>query len=129
MQWEGDPERVVPLVALDRGAGLVPLEAPPEALGAMAGYVGSVAVDRAGELVAASCPRGSRVAFWRAADGRFLRTVEVADGCAVGPAREPGRFVVASGLGLVLEVDARTGAATPWGERAPVAYDNHLTVL
>ncbi len=55
--------------------------------------------------------------------------VTVADGCAIGPAREPGRFVVASGLGLVLEVDARTGAATPWGERAPVAYDNHLTVL
>jgi hypothetical protein len=55
--------------------------------------------------------------------------VTVADGCAIGPAREPGRFIVASGLGLVLEVDARTGAATPWGERAPVAYDNHLTVL
>jgi uncharacterized protein len=129
MQWEGDPARLVPLVALDHGAGLVPLQAPPEALGAMAGYVGSVAFDRAGELVAASCPRGNRVAFWRAEDGRFLRTVEIADGCAVGPAGEPERFVVASGLGLVLEVDARTGAATPWGERAPVAYDNHLTVL
>ena len=62
-----------------------PLDAPPDALATMAGYVGSVAFDRSGALLAASCPRGDRIAFWRVADGAFLRTVEIADACARRP--------------------------------------------
>ena len=129
MQWEGPAGRPVPLMAVSRGAGLVPLQAPDDVLATMAAYIGSVAFDRTGAVIGASCPRGGRIAFWRAADGAFLRTVELADACAIGPAPTAGRFLVATGLGLVLELDPLTGAATPLGERAPVAYDNHLTVL
>lgn len=128
LQWEGDPAHPVPLVAIDRGDGLQPLTVPRADLERMAGYVGSVALDRDGEVLAASCPRGGCVAFWRV-DGGFLRTVEAPDGCAIGPADTPGRFVVATGVGAVLEIDANTGTVVPLGNRMPVAYDNHLTML
>jgi hypothetical protein len=95
----------------------------------MVGYVGSVAFDRAGGTVAASCPRGNRVAFWDAADGTFLRSVTLPDACAIGPAETPGRFLTATGTGSIAEIDARTGAVRPLGGREPVAYDNHLTVV
>ena len=129
MQWEGEPGSPVPLVAIDRGAGLVTLDAPAEELAGMAAYIGSVAFDRSGQVIAASCPRGGRVAFWRADDGQFLRTVATADACAVGPAEAPGQFIMATGLGLVQHIDSLTGEIMPVGERAPVAYDNHLTML
>jgi hypothetical protein len=118
----------VPLVAIDRGDGLQPLTAPRTELERMAGYVGSVALDRRGEVLAASCPRGGCIAFWQV-DGRFLRTVEAPDGCAIGPAETPGRFIVATGVGAVLEIDSGSGVVVPLGDRMPVAYDNHLTML
>jgi uncharacterized protein len=129
LQWEGAPGELVPLVAVDRGNGLSTLEAPPAELATMAGYIGSVAFDGAGVVLGASCPRGNLIAFWRVADGGFLRTVEIVDACALGPARAPGRFLAASGTGAMVEIDAVSGALTPLGERAPVAYDNHLTLL
>jgi hypothetical protein len=129
LQWEGEPGDLVPLVAVDRGHGLATLEAPAAALATMAAYIGSVAFDRSGTILGASCPRGDRLAFWRVADGAFLRTVEVADACALGSATAPGRFLTASGTGAVLEIDAVDGTLMPLGERAPVAYDNHLLPL
>jgi uncharacterized protein len=119
----------VPLVAVDRGQGLVTLDAPDDALATMAGYVGSVAFDRSGAFLGASCPRGDRIAFWRVADGTFLCTVEIADARALGPAQGPGRFLTASGTGAAVEIDVAHGTLTPLGERAPVAYDNHLTLI
>ena len=59
----------------------------------------------------------------------ILRTVEIADACALGPAHAPGRFLTASGAGAVIEIDAVSGVLAPLGERAPVAYDNHLTLI
>ncbi len=129
LQWEGEPGDHVPLVAIDRGRGLTTLGAPAPALASMAGYIGSVAFDRSGAILGASCPRGDRLAFWRMADGAFLRTVEIKDACALGPATAPGCFLTASGTGTVSEIDARDGTLTPLGERAPVAYDNHLLPL
>ena len=86
LQWEGEPGDLVPLVAIDRGDGLATLDAPSDVLATMAAYIGSVAFDRSGAILGASCPRGNRIAFWRVADGGFLRTVEIADACALGPA-------------------------------------------
>ena len=57
------------------------------------------------------------------ADGRGHRRLRGRAGRRARPLRRRDR------LGAGAEVDARTGVATPWGERAPVAYDNHLTVL
>lgn len=129
LQWEGEAGELVPLVALDRGDGLRLLEAPAAELAPMVGYIGSVAFDSARTLLAASCPRGNRIAFWDVAAERFLRSVEIEDGCAVGPAGRPGTFLTATGTGLVAEIAASTGEVLPMGAPLPVAYDNHLTVL
>lgn len=129
LQWEGNLAELVPLVAIDRGNGLETLDIPPEILRLLAGYVGSVSFDRSGLLLAASCPRGNHIVFWRADDGRFLRAVEIADACAVGPATTSGRFLAATGTGQVVEIDPVAGTIAPLGERAPAAYDNHLLVM
>ena len=129
LQWEGNPAELVPLVAIDRGKGLETLDTPREILRLLAGYVGSVSFDRSGLLLAASCPRGNHIVFWRADDGRFLRAVEIADACAVGPAGTPGRFLAATGTGQVVEIDPVAGTIAPLGARAPTAYDNHLLVM
>ena len=129
MQWEGDPGTLVPLVALDRGYRLETLAVPEAVQAALAGYVGSVAFDRAGLVLAASCPRGDRIVFWRVADGAFLWAVTLADACAIGPASAPGRFLTATGVGEVLELDPLAGATRRLGERAAAAYDNHLMII
>jgi hypothetical protein len=95
----------------------------------MAGYVGSVAFDRSETLLAASCPRGAGIAVWRVADGGFVGLIEIADACAIGSAPAPGRFLAASGVGAVVEIDPRAGTLRSLGQRQPVAYDNHLTLL
>ena len=114
LQWEGEPGDLVPLVAIDRGDGLATLDAPSDALATMAAYIGSVAFDRSGAILGASCPRGNRIAFWRVADGGFLRTVEIADACALGPAHAPGRFLTASGTGAVIEIEPSAVRSRRW---------------
>jgi uncharacterized protein len=129
MQWEGDPEAGVPLVGLADGSGLHLLEAPPEVVPAMAAYVGSVAADGSGRLVAASCPRGGIVTFWDAtAGGRFAGSAPLPDGCGVAPDAAPGRFALSSGTGVTA-----TAGAPDWrpaglaGTPGHLAWDNHLT--
>lgn len=127
MQWEGEPEAEVPLVGLADGSGLRLLEAPPEVGPAMAAYVGGVAADETGHLVAASCPRGGIVTFWDAAEGRFAGSAPLPDGCGVAADTGPGRFALSSGTGGLA-----TAGAPDWrpaglaGAQGGLAWDNHL---
>lgn len=127
MQWEGDPDAEVPLVGIDDGSSLKLLEIPPELVPAMAHYVGSVALDASGRLIAASCPRGNTVTFWDAIEGRFAGAVPLADGCGVAPFTEPMTFVLSSGLGRTIAVGPDLEPADLAGAQARFAWDNHLT--
>jgi uncharacterized protein len=131
MQYEGPAGDLVPLVAIDRGRGeLALLEADAGVTRRMQNYCGSAALDRTGSALGISCPRGNLVTLWDFASGRFLRAVEVADGCGIAPGPVPLTFVVSSGRGGVYMVDAHTG------ERRTIApeldptdrWDNHLLV-
>jgi hypothetical protein len=131
MQYEGPAGDLVPLVALDRGAGeLQLLDAPAERLRRLKNYCGSAAVDSAGRVLAASAPRGGVIAFWDLAeDGAFVGLAEVADGCGIAPAEAPGVFIASSGLGGVFSLDPRsgTGGAGLPGIAAADHWDNHLS--
>lgn len=129
LQWEGEPGAEVPLVGVADGSGLRLLEAPPEVGPAMAGYVGSVAADDSGRLVAASCPRGGIVTFWDAALGRFAGSAPLPDGCGVAPLDGPGRFALSSGTGALAAVGAGEDwrpAGLPGALGHHLAWDNHL---
>jgi hypothetical protein len=57
--------------------------------------------------------------------------VQLADGCGIAPAPRPGRFLASSGRGGALEIDARSGRATPVVSAmlAAAQWDNHLAAV
>lgn len=131
MQYEGPESDIVPLVALtDPHGGAPRLLDLPEILAMRSRqYTGDVAFDPSGVVVGAGLPRGGFFAFWSAADGRFLGSVEAPDGCAIATGTAAGRFVISTGTGgRVGHVSAEAaGVAVRW-TRAPAiaAFDNHL---
>lgn len=131
MQYEGEETAEVPLLAIQRGAGrLQPLDLPEPLRRACRNYIGSVAADSSGTVLAATSPRGGLALFWDLAEGRALAPVRIGDVCGLAPAGAPGRFVLAGGQGDLAEVDARAGAlrpiSGPRGAGPRTAWDNHL---
>ena len=131
MQYEGAAGDAVPLVASHQGDAPVHFARSPEGvLRRMHQYCGSVAFDSRGDVFAVSSPRGGIVTFWRAADGGFLSSVSVPDGCGVASAPRPATFLVSSGQGGVITVDAHTGKSTPLVSEFLEGghWDNHIVV-
>ena len=122
-QFEGDPALAPPLVGRHRrGRAIELFTAPADIHRAMRNYVGSVAVDAGGDLLATSSPHGGLVVFWDTATGAFQGTVAIDDGCGIAPFA-PGELLASSGRGELL-------AAAP-DTRRPIlaagpAWDNHL---
>ncbi|NYT69022.1 DUF1513 domain-containing protein [Pusillimonas noertemannii] len=86
-----------------RGEAIRLFSGPPEVLRDMRNYVGSVAADASGRIIATSSPVGGCVVFWDAGTGGFLRRVALDDGCGVAPAVSGG-FLLSSGLGAIAGV-------------------------
>lgn len=128
MQYEGARVDDVPLVAVLRpGEALRPLELDLQSR--LKNYVGSVAFDASGRILALTSPRGGVALLHDLDADKPVALFEVPDGCALG-ADGVGRFVVGSGLGGMRRVDA--GRATRMTLDAPVdaaRWDNHLLDL
>ncbi len=108
-----------------RGARLELFPGPAAALREMRNYVGSVAVDAAGKVIATSSPVGGQVMYWDAESGHSLGTTRLADGCGVAPATGAG-FLVSSGLGAMLRTDAAGREQPLMPPSRERAWDNHL---
>jgi hypothetical protein len=128
MQYEGSKRDRVPLVGVHAGGAIRLLDAPPAIERRMRHYAGSIAFDQGGRLLAVSSPRGSLITFWDARTGRLIDHVEVADGCGVAPADEPGAFVITGGRGEVVRIDPVLGNRAPVAVagQSGTAWDNHL---
>ena len=128
-QYEGEASDRPPLVGRHRRGHQPELFAGPEALlRRMDNYVGSVAVDASGEIIATSSPRGGLVAFWDAATGRFLGEQSLDDVCGVAPLGA-GHLLSTTGRGAVS--DMTPSALSPIsgeGANRP-AWDNHLRAV
>ena len=98
---------------------------PGDALRQMRNYIGSVAVDAAGAVVATSSPVGGQIMYWDAASGRSLGATAVADGCGVAPA-SAGGFLVSSGLGAMLRADAGGQERPVLPASSDLSWDNHF---
>jgi len=127
----GLDERPALVLRHRRGAALQAFAGPGGVLRGMRNYVGSVAVDPLGAVVATSSPVGGCVVFWDAADGRCLGSAAMDDGCGVAPAPDEG-FLLSSGLGALSHAaggvregfgNAPRPILRPARERA---WDNHL---
>jgi uncharacterized protein len=126
-QHQGDADDLPPLVGLWRGDGKIRLlESPEIALAHMKNYVGSVAFNRDGTVLAATSPHGGQVMLWSMADQRFIAGVRKTDVCGIAPIADG--FVASSGNSGVQEID-------PGGQlhTEPVllgyVWDNHLLHL
>ncbi|MBI0435221.1 DUF1513 domain-containing protein [Roseomonas sp. KE0001] len=134
MQYEGEETAEVPLLAIQRGeGGLAPLDLPDPWRAACRNYLGSVAADSSGTVLAATSPRGGLTLFWDLAAGRALEPARLRDVCGLAPGDAPGCFILASGQGGLVEADARRGRmrplAGPPGSDSRSAWDNHLLRL
>jgi hypothetical protein len=79
-------------------------------------------------MIAVSAPRGGLVTFWDGAERRYLGATDLEDGSGVAPGPRPGSFILTSGGGEVVEVNAPSGQTrlidTGSLDRSP--WDNHL---
>jgi len=135
-----------------RGRDLQPAPCPPAQTRAMRNYVGSVAVNRRGDVVAASSPVGGQALCWavpefaqdRSAGAQtrsdlpeLLGVVTLPDVCGIAPWADAG-FLFSSGFGALLRhgsptraADARTQDVAPTvpASQEPLAWDNHLSAV
>lgn len=100
-----------------RGEPIRLFPGPPEVLRGMRNYVGSVAADVSGRVIATSSPVGNCVVFWDAASGRCLERIALDDGCGVAPAPADG-FLASSGLGVLARLDPRADGSMADGSTA-----------
>jgi hypothetical protein len=125
-QFEGDPSDRPPLVGRHRRGDQPELfPGPRETLRALDNYVGSLAIDRAGGIIATSSPRGGTIAFWDASTGRHLGDRHLADGCGVAPLA-PGHVLATSGRGAISDLEAATERQIRPESTSVPAWDNHL---
>lgn len=125
MQHEGDKGAEVPLVGvLDTGglrcfAGSAPISRR------LRHYIGSLAFDRSGTVIAASAPRANAITLWDTASGDLLAEHEIADGCGVAAADLPRSFIVTGSAGGRYRIGA-DGSSTALDRDPPADWDNHL---
>jgi len=129
MQWQGDPAPEAPLLGLHlRGKAPVLLAAPAEEQALMQGYIGSVALDHAGDRVAISSSKGGRLHLFSVAEeaeaSRFIAAFPRGD--VSGLAASAAGMIATDGFGGVLSV---AGDALSPLARAPRAWDNHIVAL
>ncbi|OZI71288.1 DUF1513 domain-containing protein [Bordetella genomosp. 12] len=97
----------------------------PERLRGMRNYVGSVAADASGRIIATSSPVGGQVLYWDAASGRQLGATDLPDGCGVAPAPKSD-FLVSSGLGAMVQTGPQGQTATLMAPGREQSWDNHF---
>ena len=118
MQYMGDEEDEVPLMALHRRGGNISwLRADETEERRLQQYIASVAFDASGKHLAATSPRGNVIAQWDVGSGTYLGAKAAAD--VAGIAQLGDDFLVSGGDGTL-----RTGARSV---ATQLAWDNHLT--
>jgi uncharacterized protein len=128
-QWEGDGAETPPIVGrYCPGSSLSTLALPEPLARTCQNYVGSVATNARGDLVATSCPKGGRIILWEAATGRIAGEVTLEDGCGIAPAADRG-FALSSGNGTLIDWSPAGSAALHPARPGTRSWDNHLRRL
>ncbi|MCH9806670.1 MAG: DUF1513 domain-containing protein [Alphaproteobacteria bacterium] len=129
-QWEGSIHEAPWLVG---SAGLdkpISFSQAPDELGpSLKGYIGSVAANKDGSVIAATAPRAGRTVFIDATAGSILSQKAERDACGVSPVGEAG-FVTTSGFGAFAIHDISDGDGDGDGAKRTIpgiAFDNHLS--
>lgn len=131
-QYEGPAADFPPLLGFHRRGEAPVLAAAPDGVHrGLKNYIGSVAADASGTIIAASAPKGGLITFWDASNRRYLGEKRLTDGCGVAGEERQGGFLVTSGTGQVvehmpLEGFTRTLTSSAW---TGTSWDNHIVRL
>lgn len=126
-QYRGSEEDAPALVGFHRrGETPVIVEASAETQTGLRNYIGSVAADSGGAIVAASAPKGGLVTYWDVAARRFLGTSGLADGCGLAPTHRSAQFLLTSGEGWLATADAGGAMAR---QSSDFQWDNHAILV
>jgi hypothetical protein len=126
-QYRGPEEDAPALVGFHRrGETPVVVEATGMTQVGLQNYIGSVAADRSGGIVAASAPKGGLVTYWDVARRRFLGVCNLSDGCGLAPTHRRASFLLTSGEGWL--VTAEAGGAMS-RQSSDFQWDNHAILV
>jgi uncharacterized protein len=127
LQYEGNKEQTPGIVALYRPeAGFRLLTAPANETKRFAGYVASVAISEAHDLIAAACPYGGGVACWSLRDERYLGFIAAAE--TYGLSRVDDGSILASqrdGTAFDLDETRLRSQFLNISSTQPIRWDDH----
>ncbi len=120
-QYEGAVTDSVPLLfSLKKKANnLSTLPIDPETTSLFRQYIGSVAANRSGSLIAFSAPHGDRVLIWNRLTKKREQLIHEKDACGI--ATDGENFLISSGLGVL-----KSGANS---RHSDIRWDNHILAL
>ncbi|WP_028034175.1 DUF1513 domain-containing protein [Chelativorans sp. J32] len=125
-QYEGPPTDMPPLVGRhQRGREIELFPGPTDILQGLRNYIGSVAIDPSGGMLATSSPHGGLIAFWDTETGRCLGQQPLADGCGVAPAASM-EVLATSGRGAIITAGPAAAQSIRAEATGQPAWDNHL---
>ncbi len=131
-QYEGPAADFPPLLGFHRRGQPPILRAAPNAFHrGLKNYIGSVAADSSGTVIAASAPKGGLITFWDSETCHYLGEKQLADGCGLAGDAQGGGFVLTSGEGRVIKHNVLNEASRPFASPnwTGVSWDNHLIRL
>lgn len=127
-QWEGDtaasPE-LVGCAAIDKPLRIIEPKSPRGA--ALAGYIGAVAFDGDGRVLAASAPRAGRIIYVDTETGAIVGETQIMDSCGITGISKAG-FAMSSGMG-VLQTEQPDHSHLTVASFPGRAFDNHLRLI
>jgi hypothetical protein len=100
--------------------------APDETQIGLRNYIGSVATDTGGTIVAASAPKGGLITYWDVASRRYLGVSDVKDGCGLAPTHRSASFLLTSGEGWLVMADAESESTR---RSSSYSWDNHAILV
>ncbi len=126
-QYRGPEEDAPPLVGFHRrGEEPVIAPAPSGTQEGLRNYIGSVAADSSGSIVAASAPKGGLVTYWDISSRRYLGVSDLNDGCGLAPTHHQANFLLTSGEGWLATADS-SGAMER--QASSFQWDNHAILV
>jgi hypothetical protein len=124
MQWQGENTPPALVGTHRRGAALNLMEAQPEQLRPMKGYVGSVAFSGNGDEVIVTSPRGGLIQQYNLADNVLTNSIDLLD--ASGAAMTDMGVMISTGTGALVNV---AQGKTVNRQIAGLQWDNHLVSI
>ncbi len=131
LQYEGERAKSPGVVAMYRpGAKLRLLTAPRSDLQKFNGYVSSLAISEAHDVIAAACPYGAGVACWALSNERYLGFIEAGEVYGLSRLTD-GSLAASRRDGAALEFEQRRLRShfLKFDSCAPIRWDDHWVAV